>query len=88
MDLSGAEDRLFPDHTFPFHFPVYAVGFDDVPVTAQELDGHIAFIFNGYLVSMHVAMLERRGFFRQIIRFDTYFDALGRQCFHDKKEYL
>ena len=85
--LAGFEHGLLAYHTFTFHFALGEPGIKDMPVSAEELDGVFAVVFDGNAVGKHVVVLARAGICRLVFRLYTYLDTLGDFRYHTVQKY-
>ena len=82
MALTWLENRLLANNAFTLHFALIESGIENMPVTAQQLNGEIAMILDRYPVRKHVMVLARTGVRRLILRLHAYLYPLGDFSYH------
>ena len=85
MELPRLQNGLLANYTFSLYFPDGAISIIDKPMSAQQLHGIIAAVFNSDMVPKNELAILWIGVLRQVLGFYRDRDSVSCQYFHERK---
>ena len=82
VSFAGLQKRLFANNAFAMNFLQLVVGIKNEPVTRNQLDAQLAFIFNRYKVSECVLVVINIRVIGDKLALHGYVDIVFLLCCH------